>query len=716
MAVKKVSPPGGGPVETEPPSGGFKTVVSGGHPVSKAGAAPDTGRGTDTPSWWAIYGSSYGSGLALPWNGGIKGIAATDLLPVAYGTVLVPIGVVHQWDGSSGWSIDQHVMGVACSGGIDSILAVYCNGGLLTTRNFLPYCWCQWTITNYLGYAGDYEPSGWWWGGHTDYYDFSGWEPKPAYSYMRFQGYASGSTHRWWYHLGVAGSEDPLVFSAKVKGRRCYDPRTGLTVYTENPALIWRDLRVTFGKQPAGQIDDQSVSDAATICETLGFTCNISFTESTTLDAACREVLLTCAGREVPSRGKTGIFIDTENTGEPVTVLREADGGISKIKYEWLPASSRPTRLTVQFTNPASDWKPDSTPPVEDPGINDGSVPLVEKTVAVRGCTNLDSAIALRDYLFNSAAITLRLKGLVDFRGAILEVGQKVTIVTLSGVATDFMVDQRDEADTGLYPAVFRPYDESIYGSTPVTQGPPVVNPPVDPSANPGDITVVGQDAERKLVASTGDQETVYNIIALVDYTLPPGEVVTGLLVRAYQGDGAATKTWADMAASEIRMAITGNEPPATADASRLSHPGIPKGTETLTFDMYGRIAVREIDKGPMRMMVKVTSKGGISDGVTIDWDHETSTDNYPLPDIALWKWVKSSDQADGTRKTFSVPDKPVAGTLVVVADGQTLVDSTFSPAQGADYSYSGQVVTIASGRAAPLSYVALFYQVSHEA
>jgi hypothetical protein len=80
------------------------------------------------------------------------------------------------------------------------------------------------------------------------------------------------------------------------------------------------------------------------------------------------------------------------------------------------------------------------------------------------------------------------------------------------------------------------------------------------------------------------------------------------------------------------------------------------------------------------------------------------------------WKWVKATESANGTRKTFSVPDLFVTGTLVVIADGQILVDSSFSPVEGVDYSVSGQVVTIASGRAAPLSYVAFLYQVDYAA
>lgn len=77
----------------------------------------------------------------------------------------------------------------------------------------------------------------------------------------------------------------------------------------------------------------------------------------------------------------------------------------------------------------------------------------------------------------------------------------------------------------------------------------------------------------------------------------------------------------------------------------------------------------------------------------------------------ASYKWAPATQAANGSRKVFAVPNAFVSGTLLVVADGQVLVDSSFSPGDGADYSVSGQNVTIASARAAPSSYVAFYYQ-----
>ena len=73
----------------------------------------------------------------------------------------------------------------------------------------------------------------------------------------------------------------------------------------------------------------------------------------------------------------------------------------------------------------------------------------------------------------------------------------------------------------------------------------------------------------------------------------------------------------------------------------------------------------------------------------------------------------KLTGTVNGTNKSFSTPDAFVSGTLMVVADGQVLVDTSFSPGDGADFAVSGQVVTIASGRGAPESWIGAFYQIS---
>ena len=57
--------------------------------------------------------------------------------------------------------------------------------------------------------------------------------------------------------------------SAVVRGMKCYDPRSGTTAWTENPALHARALAThrLGGRLPATLIDDASVSAAANVCD-----------------------------------------------------------------------------------------------------------------------------------------------------------------------------------------------------------------------------------------------------------------------------------------------------------------------------------------------------------------------------------------------------------------------------------------------------------------
>lgn len=76
-------------------------------------------------------------------------------------------------------------------------------------------------------------------------------------------------------YLVVECDFDPNAFpagipnvSAVVRGAKLYDPRDGTTVWSENPALMMRYVALSqlLGRQPAGMVDDTSISAAATAC------------------------------------------------------------------------------------------------------------------------------------------------------------------------------------------------------------------------------------------------------------------------------------------------------------------------------------------------------------------------------------------------------------------------------------------------------------------
>jgi hypothetical protein len=82
------------------------------------------------------------------------------------------------------------------------------------------------------------------------------------------------------------------TFTAEVKGKKVYDPRTDTTVWSDNPALCIRDYltSTTYGLgEDVGSVDDTLITTAANVCDetdtiagTTRYTLNGSFTTSAT--------------------------------------------------------------------------------------------------------------------------------------------------------------------------------------------------------------------------------------------------------------------------------------------------------------------------------------------------------------------------------------------------------------------------------------------------
>jgi len=93
--------------------------------------------------------------------------------------------------------------------------------------------------------------------------------------------------------------------TSTVKGKKLYDPRTGLTAWTDNPALCIRDYLTESGYgmgEFAANIDDTLVIAAANVCDetstdagTTRYTCNGAFTTATTPYDMLSSIL-TCMG------------------------------------------------------------------------------------------------------------------------------------------------------------------------------------------------------------------------------------------------------------------------------------------------------------------------------------------------------------------------------------------------------------------------------------
>ena len=103
------------------------------------------------------------------------------------------------------------------------------------------------------------------------------------------------------------------VITAVVSGKKVYDPRTGTTAHSSNPALCLRDyLTSKYGlAEEAVNIDDTLISTAANICDqtntnagTTRYTCNGSFTTASTPYDMISELLKSMGGTLWYAQGK----------------------------------------------------------------------------------------------------------------------------------------------------------------------------------------------------------------------------------------------------------------------------------------------------------------------------------------------------------------------------------------------------------------------------
>ncbi len=173
--------------------------------------------------------------------------------------------------------------------------------------------------------------------------------------------------------------------SWEVAGRPVYDPRTGLTGWSDNPALCIRDyLLAPFGLacDPA-EIDDVSFSAAASLCaemvplenggEQRRYTCNGVFGLDEKPIDIMEKLLSTCAGTLVYSQGKYRLYPAAYR--QPVQTLESTllRGPVRVSPRTSLKQKANTVRGT--FINPARGWiETDFTPVSADLDDDNGEV------------------------------------------------------------------------------------------------------------------------------------------------------------------------------------------------------------------------------------------------------------------------------------------------------------------------------------------------------
>ena len=173
------------------------------------------------------------------------------------------------------------------------------------------------------------------------------------------------------FNMKVYSGGPPNIL-AVVKGKKIYDPRTGLTAYSSNSALCLRDYLLASRIAEADELDDTSFSAAANICDedvTLDaggtekrYSCDGFFTSDRKPMDVLNDIVLSMAGSLWYSQGKwvckAGAYIN------PVLALNEDDARGPMQIVTRFSRRDLYNRVTGVFRGQQSNWQEDNYPPV----------------------------------------------------------------------------------------------------------------------------------------------------------------------------------------------------------------------------------------------------------------------------------------------------------------------------------------------------------------
>lgn len=270
------------------------------------------------------------------------------------------------------------------------------------------------------------------------------------------------------------------TITADVSGRKVYDPRTGLTVWSENPALCIRDYltNARYGRGlSASQIDDASFIAAANHCdEVLGsvkvlgitfstrrYTCNGVVDINRTLFENTRDLLTSCRGSLVYSGGLYKLVIDKLYTGTP-QVFNE-----DNITGNWNIVRSgkrgKFNRVTAAFFNQYANWQPDF-------GVSDSTAyRTLDNGLTLEGKLDLpftsdsNHARQLAGLMLKQSRFGTSVRFTAFQEGLRAEVGDVIAIThtTPSWSAKKFRVSQIEIRSAGEVEISAYEYDDTVY-------------------------------------------------------------------------------------------------------------------------------------------------------------------------------------------------------------------------------------------------------------
>jgi len=201
------------------------------------------------------------------------------------------------------------------------------------------------------------------------------------------------------------------TISAVVKGRLVYDPRSGVTAYSENPALCLRDyvLSKRFGMGrwiKNTDLDEDSWMEVADHCDGLvsytdayghtvtepRYRLNIILAEKQKNIANIQAILAVFAGFLVFSGDKLSLRVEKQESisysFDPSNIKKDS------VKFDQVDLESSPNRYEITYYDPAQNWVGVKVQ-VEDSADQHWRGNVINKDVQLQGCIHQGQALRL---------------------------------------------------------------------------------------------------------------------------------------------------------------------------------------------------------------------------------------------------------------------------------------------------------------------------------
>lgn len=265
-----------------------------------------------------------------------------------------------------------------------------------------------------------------------------------------------------------SGVEQFPQIAAVIRGRKVFDPRTGLTAYSTNPALALADFLSSPVYGAARTVDWASVEAAADACDDLVSgepRRKIGVTLATVRDVYQHaDVLRTYAGCWIVP-GDNGLKLIPDRPASVVRTFDHAAGDLLAISpLRKRPVTDAPTVMMIRYTDTSTTpWK-DGYVTAYAPGVIDGTTPRRESEVTLPGIHSASQAMREAVERLNKLTLSDLSFDLDVFDDALaLEVGDIVAVTHPVGLTAKQMRVTGVTGDAGRYRLALAEYDPAAY-------------------------------------------------------------------------------------------------------------------------------------------------------------------------------------------------------------------------------------------------------------